>query len=130
MVSIIFLGFKYHHANNIYTVQGKSGLCKANTVLLSNVTEYIHTKGDGLKLTNYPPNYDPFHEDIDIEERLVEENTVEENEVTDKEDMYIVENIVQRRFREDHYEYLVKWRGYADTDNTWEMPSNIYLLTF
>lgn len=31
-----------------------------------------------------------------------------------------IERIVDKRYRNDRMEYLIKWRGYPDTQNTWE----------
>ncbi|CAF1618438.1 unnamed protein product [Rotaria sp. Silwood1] len=36
-----------------------------------------------------------------------------------------IERIVDKRYRNDHVEYLIKWRGYPDSQNTWEPSSNI-----
>ena len=31
-----------------------------------------------------------------------------------------IERIVDKRYRNDRLEYLIKWRGYPDSQNTWE----------
>ncbi len=31
-----------------------------------------------------------------------------------------IERIVDKRYRNDRVEYLIKWRGYPDSQNTWE----------
>ena len=33
---------------------------------------------------------------------------------------YEIERIVDKRYRNDRVEYLIKWRGYSDSQNTWE----------
>lgn len=33
---------------------------------------------------------------------------------------YEIERIVDKRARGDRVEYLIKWRGYPDSQNTWE----------
>ena len=40
-------------------------------------------------------------------------------------DEYEVEAIVGRRNNNGRVEYLIKWKGYSDTDNTWEPESNL-----
>ncbi len=127
-VFVIVLAYKYHPATNTYTIDGKTGICKAAKVLLSDLTKFICTEVSGdLKITVLPTEYIPFHDDLDIEGRLPRENP-SEDEDNDEEigDPYLVEKIVQRRFfRNNQYEYLVKWCGYSDSDNTWELPSNV-----
>ncbi|CAF0954070.1 unnamed protein product [Adineta steineri] len=36
-----------------------------------------------------------------------------------------IERIVEKRYRNDRLEYLIKWRGYPDSQNTWEPSNNI-----
>lgn len=64
---------------------------------------------------------------MDITSRVQDETTegIEEDEDSDFEEPYLVEKIVKKQFRNNQYEYLVKWCGYADSENTWELPSNI-----
>uniref|UniRef100_H3G5Q0 Chromo domain-containing protein n=1 Tax=Phytophthora ramorum TaxID=164328 RepID=H3G5Q0_PHYRM len=38
---------------------------------------------------------------------------------------YHVERILKRRGRIGHYQYLVKWRGYPEDQNTWESGSRL-----
>jgi hypothetical protein len=40
--------------------------------------------------------------------------------------VYEVEELIDRRFNDDDiWEYLVKWRGYSDEENSWEAGANI-----
>ena len=41
------------------------------------------------------------------------------------EDAYLLENVVGHRQMGNKIQYLVKWVGYSDSDNTWEDLSNI-----
>jgi chromobox protein 5 len=36
------------------------------------------------------------------------------------DDRYEIERIVDKRYRNNGIEYLIKWRGYPDSQNTWE----------
>ena len=105
--------FTYLPESSKYIRNGRSGLLKANSLLLVNITENIKIIGD----------------DVDIESRLA--TTSEELDVNasnndeDDGDPFIVENVLDKRFhrQRNQYEYLVSWVGY--TDQTWELPSNI-----
>ena len=82
-----------------------------------------------IQLSEIPKEYEPFHEELDIEGRLPQEHAIasqqEDNQGEEENDPYLVEKIVQKRFRNNQYEYLVKWYGYSDSENTWELPSNV-----
>jgi hypothetical protein len=42
------------------------------------------------------------------------------------DDVYKVEEIVERRkTQDDQWEYLVKWKGYRENKNSWEVRPNI-----
>jgi hypothetical protein len=42
------------------------------------------------------------------------------------DDVYEVEEIVERRkTQDDQWEYLVKWKGYGENENSWEVGLNI-----
>jgi len=39
--------------------------------------------------------------------------------------VYNVEKIVDKRIRDSNVEYLLKWEGYPDTVNSWEIASHL-----
>jgi hypothetical protein len=42
------------------------------------------------------------------------------------DDVYEVESIIDRRLnKDDHWEYLVKWTGYSEEENSWKPGPNI-----
>ena len=43
----------------------------------------------------------------------------------DGEDEWEVEKIIAQRTKGRHIEYLVKWLGYPESENTWEPPTNL-----
>ena len=73
-----------------------------------------------VTLKEAPTGYETYHEYLDIQSLLPQEVVVSEDN-----DPYLVERIVKKRFRNNQYEYLVKWLGYGEKENTWELPSNI-----
>ena len=40
-----------------------------------------------------------------------------------------IERIVEKRYRNNRLEYLIKWRGYPNSENTWE-PCNYSFICF
>ena len=79
-------------------------------------------KDGGITLGNTPEGYAPFHNDLDFEEQTPLDST---SEAEEESDPYLVEKIVAKRFRNNQYEYLIKWCGYGEKDNTWELHTNI-----
>lgn len=113
----------------VYLVSGRSGLLKANSILLCDVTDLVKATADGNHFdhTMSPMliGYEPFHAELDLS--LLTAADSEEDEGDSEDEPYIVEKIVKKRFNgvKTQYEYLIKWLGYSSKENTWELPSNI-----
>jgi hypothetical protein len=45
---------------------------------------------------------------------------MDENKRDDNQDVYFVEKIVKDRFFQSEKQYLIKWKGYPNNENTWE----------
>jgi len=45
--------------------------------------------------------------------------------MSDGEEEYSVEKILDKRTRSGKTEYLIKWEGYPDSENTWEPEENL-----
>jgi len=43
----------------------------------------------------------------------------------EEEEEFTVERILDKRIRNNKVEYLIKWEGYPDTENTWEPQENL-----
>ena len=124
-VSIIFLAYRYLPESQTFEIAGKSGLYKAAKVLLANVTSSIHiNEGGSIILKEDLRGYEPYHEELDVQSRIPQTVHFDCSESEDT-DPYHVERIVKKRFRNGQYEYQVKWCGYSENENTWELPNNI-----
>ena len=53
------------------------------------------------------------------------EKTLRDIEQELEEGEYEVEKLLKRRKRNNRFEYLLKYKGYPDSENTWEPRSNI-----
>jgi hypothetical protein len=54
------------------------------------------------------------------------QDPIQEPLVQGSEDSYDVEEVRDRRQRKDgQWEYLIKWEGYPDSENTWEIATNL-----
>ena len=47
------------------------------------------------------------------------------NITEDREEEYEVEYVVDSQYKGARLEYLVHWRGWSETDQTWELLSNL-----
>lgn len=123
--------FTFNADANKYIRNGRSGLLKAHSILLLNISEGVTVEENAIIFdhNNFPEllEYVPYHEDVDVEARQ-SNSSAGSDEIPisdDSNDPFIVEKILDKRFHKhrNQYEYLVQWIGY--TDKTLELPNNI-----
>jgi len=131
---VVLTLYDYDEVTSEYHVAGKTAILTASSVLHVNVSSSIIINGSAIKLPiedlEQLHEYVPFSHNININDRLKRFAPTKEFEplrVTDDDDRYIVEKIIKKQFntRLGQYEFFVKWKGYSERHNTWELITNI-----
>ena len=54
------------------------------------------------------------------------ESSLKTGNLINSDDVYLVEEIVAHKGNTGNRKYLIKWKGYSSTENTWEPATNIF----
>jgi len=124
---VVLTLYDYDKVTSEYYATGKT----ASSVLHVNVSSSIIINGNAIKLPiedlEQLHEYVPFSRNININDRLKRFAPTKEFEplrVTDDGNRYIIEKIVRKQFNTRLGQY-VKWKGYSERHNTWELITNI-----
>ena len=100
-IQVMLSLFSYAADENVYSTAGRSSLCKAEKVLLVEVSSYVELSGDVVRfdhqLVSTLTSYVPYHDEVDVDSRLQvleedddDEAEEEDVEVEEEDDPYIV----------------------------------------
>ena len=99
---------------------------------MTNIVIYIQDDYGAVKLQYTDieelQEYLPFSLNVNINSHIKRFSPDETFESTCSEsEEYIVEQILKKQFNSKlgQYEFLVKWKGYSEKHNTWELITNI-----
>ena len=87
-----------------------------DTIHVDNTKPFVTTAGKPVTLATYEDVIGVNPEDEDI---------VDEEAIVDDSATYIVEKVVDHRLKDGTIEFLLQWKGYGPTDNTWTKEADM-----